>query len=153
MVVWTPNGLETPMVIGQPAPFGRTVVAAVDDASRESHPSPPMSATQRAWLACCVTAVLVTNSMCWARFARASRGPYALAALSWMFRHRKMPWDTRRVARVRGIVRPHGITSGTRVIADTDNPCSQSAKARASRYTRRDQPSGGDLWGQRRVFL
>jgi hypothetical protein len=36
---------------------------------------------------------LVTNSVCWARFARASLGTYALAALSWMFRHAKIPWE------------------------------------------------------------
>ena len=74
MVVRTPNGLETPMVIGKPAPFVSAFVAAVDDAMREYHPRHTMSATQRAWLAFCVTAVLVTNSMCWARFERASLG-------------------------------------------------------------------------------
>src|SRR5882672_5012849 len=47
------------------------------------HPSHAMSATQRTWLAFCVTAVLVTNSICWARFERASLGTYSLAALSW----------------------------------------------------------------------
>jgi hypothetical protein len=153
MVVWTPKGLETPMVIGQPAPFVRTFVAAVDDAIRESHPRHPMSATQRAWLACCVTAVLVTNSMCWARLARARLGTYSLAALSWMFRHRKMPWDKLLVARVRVILRHHGITSGNRVMDDTDNPRAKSAKALAYLYKLRDQDSGGSLWGPSLVFL
>jgi hypothetical protein len=46
-----------------------------------------MSAIQRTWLAFFVSAVLVTNSICWARFERASLGTYALAALSWMCRH------------------------------------------------------------------
>jgi len=88
-----------------------------------------MSATQRAWLAFCVTAVLVTNSICWARFERASLGTYALAALSWMFRHSKIPWDQLLGASVRVILRRHGITSGNLVIDDTDNPRSKSAKA------------------------
>ncbi|HEY5867227.1 MAG TPA: hypothetical protein VI542_17030 [Candidatus Tectomicrobia bacterium] len=72
------------MVIGKPAPFVSAFVEAVDDAIRKHYPSHAMSATQRAWLAFCVTAVLVTNSMCWARFERASLGTYSLAALSWM---------------------------------------------------------------------
>jgi len=63
MVVRTPDGLETPMVIGKPAPFVSAFVEAVDDAIHEHHPSHTMSATQRAWLAFCVTAVLVTNSI------------------------------------------------------------------------------------------
>src|SRR2546430_531971 len=141
------------MMIGKPAPCGRAFVEAVDDAMREHHPSHAMSATQRAWLACCVTAVLVTNSMCWARFERASLGTYSLAALSWMFRHRKIPWDKLLVASVRVILRHHDITSGHLVIDDTDNPRSQSAKALAYLYKLRDKESGGYLWGQSLVFL
>jgi len=141
------------MMIGKPAPCGRAFVEAVDDAIREHHPSHAMSATQRAWLACCVTAVLVTNSMCWARFERASLGTYSLAALSWMFRHSKIPWDTLLVASVRVILRHHDITSGHLVIDDTDNPRSKSAKALAHLYKLRDKERGGYLWGQSLVFL
>src|ERR1700745_1699860 len=123
-----PNGLETPMVIGKPAPFVSTFVDAVDAAIRTHQPQHAMSVTQRTWLAFCVTAVLVTNSICWARFERASLGTYALGALSWMFRHSKMPWDKLLVASVWVILRHHGITAGTLVIDDTDNPRSKSAK-------------------------
>jgi hypothetical protein len=112
-----------------------------------------MSATQRASLAFCLTAVLVTNSICWARFERASLGTYSLAALSWMFRHSKMPWDHLLVASVRVILRHHGITSGSLVIDDTDNQRSKSAKALAHLYTLRDKESGGYIWGQSLVFL
>ena len=52
-----------------------------------------MSARQRAWVAFCVTAVLVTNSICWARFERASLRISSLAALAWMLRYSKIPWD------------------------------------------------------------
>src|SRR5207253_9264821 len=141
------------MLIGKPAPFVRTFVDAVDDAIRAHHPSHAMSATQRTWLAFCVTAVRVTNSICWARFERASLGTYALAALSWMFRHSKMPWDQLLVASVRVLLRHHGLTWGTLVIDDTDNPRSKSAKALAYLYKLRDNESGGYLWGQSLVFL
>jgi hypothetical protein len=141
------------MLIGKPAPFVRAFVEAVDDAIRAHHPSHAMSATQRAWLAFCVTAVLVTNAMCWARFARASLGTYSLAALSWMFRHSKMPWDELLVASVRVILRHYGLTCGSLVIDDTDNPRSKSAKALAHLYKLRDKESGGYVWGQSLVFL
>ncbi len=141
------------MIIGKPAPFVRAFVDAVDEAIRAQSPSHGMSAMQRTWLAFCVTAVLVTNSMCWARFERASLGTYALAALSWMFRHSKMPWDELLVARVRVILRHYGITSGSLVIDDTDNPRSKAAKALAHLYKLRDKESGGYLWGQSLVFL
>ena len=79
------------MILGKPAPFVRAFVEAVNDVIREHHPRHAMSATQRTWLAFCVTAVLSTNAIGWARFERASLGTYALAALSWMFRHSKIP--------------------------------------------------------------
>src|SRR5438445_8302558 len=151
--LWSPHCLETPMILGKPAPFVRAFVDAVDDAIRAQHPSHAMSATQRTWLAFCITAVLVTNSICWARFERASLGTYAMAALSWMFRHSKVPWEHLLVASVRVILRHHGITSGTLVIDDTDNPRSKSAKTLAHLYKLRDKESGGYLWGQSLVFL
>src|SRR3989449_9089482 len=141
------------MIIGKPAPFVRAFVDAVDEAIRAQSPSPGMSAMQRTWLAFCVTAVRVTTSICWGRFERASLGTYSLAALSWMFRHSKMPWDQLLVASVRVILRHHGITWGTLVIDDTDNPRSKSAKALAYLYKLRDKESGGYLWGQSLVFL
>jgi len=145
--------LETRMIIGKPAPFVSAFIDAVDTAIRAHQPHHAMSATQRAWLAFCVTAVLVTNSMCWARFERASLGTYALAALSWMFRHSKIPWDHLLVASGRVILRYHGITSGSLVIDDTDNPRSKSATALAHLYKLRDKESGGYVWGQSLVFL
>src|SRR5437899_12151584 len=99
------------MVIGKPAPFVSTFVEAVDDAIREHHPSHAMSATQRPWLAFCVTAVRVTNSICWARFERASLGTYPLAALPWMFRHSRIPCDTLLVASGLVSLRHHDVTS------------------------------------------
>src|SRR5262250_2632369 len=141
------------MLIGKPAPFVRAFVEVVDEAIREQSPSHGMSAMQRTWLAFCITAVLVTNSICWARFERASLGTYSLAALSWMFRHSKIPWDALLVASVRVILRHHGLTSGHLMIDDTDNARSKAAKALAYLYKLRDKASGGYLWGQSLVFL
>jgi hypothetical protein len=105
-------------VIGKPAPFGSALVDAVDAAMRTHQPQHALSGTQRTWLALCITAVLVTNSMCWARFARASLGTYAMAALSWMFRPSKSPWAHLLVASVRVILQHHGIPAGLLVVDD-----------------------------------
>jgi len=125
----------------------------VDEAIRAQSPRHGMSAMQRTWLAFCVTAVLVTNAMCWARFARARLGTYALAAWSWMFRHSKIPWDELLVASVRVSLRHYGRTSGSLVIDETDTPRSKAAKALAHRSKLRDKDSGGSLWGQSLVLL
>jgi hypothetical protein len=81
------------MIIAQPLPFVTAFINAVSAAIEEHHPGQGLSAIQRAWLGFCLTAILVTNSVCWARFERASLGHYSLAALSWMFRHAKLPWE------------------------------------------------------------
>jgi hypothetical protein len=131
------------MVLGKPAPFVSAFVNAVDEAMPAHNPSHGMSPIQRAWLAFCVTAVLVTNASCWARFARASLGSYALAALSWMFRHSKMPWDELLVASGRVILRHYGRNSGSLVLDDTDNKRSKSAHTLAPLYKLHDKESGG----------
>src|SRR6516162_4900339 len=69
------------MILGKPAPFVSAFIDAVDEAIRAQSPSHGLSAMQRTWLAFCVTAVLVTNSICWARFARASLGTYRLSLI------------------------------------------------------------------------
>jgi hypothetical protein len=43
----------------------------------------------------------------------------------------EIPWEHLLVASVRGILRHHGLTSGSLVVDDTDNPRSKSAKALA----------------------
>jgi len=141
------------MVIGKPLPFIRAFVEAIDEAIAAHSPGQRMAALQRAWLSFCLTAILVTNSICWARFERASLGTYSLAALSWMFRHSKIPWEHLLVASVRVILCQYGITSGNLVIDDTDNQRSKSAKTLAHLYKLRDKESGGYLWGQSLVFL
>jgi hypothetical protein len=141
------------MLIGKPAPFVRTFIDAVDQAIRQDYPDSGLSAMQRSWLAFCVTATLVTHSICWARFARASLGTYSMAALSWIFRHSKIPWDRLLVASVQVILRHHGITSGSLVIDDTDNSRSKAATKLAYLYKLRDKESGGYLWGQSLIFL
>lgn len=92
------------IAIGKPAPCVSAFVDAVAEAIRVQSPSHGMSTLQRAWLVFCVTAVLVPTSIGWARLERASLGSSALAALSWMFRHSKIPWDALLVASGRGML-------------------------------------------------
>jgi hypothetical protein len=141
------------MVIGTPAPCVRAFVAALDAAIRTHPPQPTLSVTPRTGLACCLTAVLVTTALCWARLARASLGTSARAALSWLCRPRQLPWEALLVARGQVIRRPHGITAGRLVVDAPDPPRATSAQALAALDKLRDQESGGSLWGHSRVCL
>ena len=82
------------MLISQPLPFVTAFIEAINIAIQDHQPgSPGLSRTQRWWLGICLMGIMVTNSVCWARFERASLGRYSLAALAWMFRHTKVPWE------------------------------------------------------------
>jgi DDE superfamily endonuclease len=141
------------MILGKPLPFGGSFVAALHEALEAPHPGQGLSALQRAWPAFCLTAILVTHSVCWARFARASLGTYSLVALSWMFRHATIPWELRLAARVRTLLRHYGITHGRLVVDDTEKKRSKSAKQIASLHKLHDKDSGGCILGQRLLFL
>jgi hypothetical protein len=141
------------MVITQPLPFVMAFVNAVDEAIQEHHPGHGLSALQRSWLAFCLTAIFVTNAVCWARFERASLGTYSLAAFSWMFCHAKIPWELLLVASVRMWLRHYGITHGSLVVDDPDQQRAKAAKKIADLHQLRDKESGGCILGQSLVFL
>jgi hypothetical protein len=82
------------MVIGKPLLFVTAFVGAVNAAMEEHHPGRGLSALQRTWLAFCVTAILVTTSVCWARFERAGLGTYSLAACTACKQHSPMTFMT-----------------------------------------------------------
>jgi len=67
-----------------------------------------------------VWGILVTNSVCWARFERASLGRYSLAALSWMFRHAKLAFALLLQKSAQVVLSQHGITWGSLVVDDAD---------------------------------
>src|SRR5262245_43675222 len=134
-------------------PLVSALLDAVDQARRAQRPHHGMAALQRAWRALWGTAVLGLHARCGARFARASLGPEALAAVSWPWRHSTRPWDARVGARVRGLRRHAGLTCGSLGMDESATKRAQSATTLAHRYTRRDQDRGGDVWGHRLVFL
>src|SRR5687767_1622672 len=145
--------MGAPMVIAKPLPFVTAFVDTIDKAIQAHAVGQRLSPIQRTWLAFCLTAILVTNSVCWARFERASLGTYSLAALSWMFRHAKIPWELLLIASVRVLLHHYGITHGSLVIDDTDKPRSKSAKHIAYLHKLHDKDSGGVILGQNLVFL
>jgi hypothetical protein len=98
-------------------------------------------------------AIIVTNSVCWSRFQKASVGRYSIGALAWMFRKSKIPWDLLLQISVSVILRRYGITEGNIGIDDTDKRRSKSTKKIFQVHKIKDKPSGGYIMGQSIVFL
>lgn len=136
-----------------PLAFVREYVEGLDRALRENGAGGGLSAGQRRWLGFCLMGVLVTNSVCWARFERASLGGWSLAALSWMFRHAPIPWSRLLECSVRIVLRRQGIDSGVLAIDDTDKKRAKSTSRIHAAHKLLDKGSGGYINGQSLVFV
>jgi hypothetical protein len=129
-------------------------VEDINAALQEHNPlSPGLSAIQRGWLSFCLRAIRLTNTICWARFERAGLGRYSQGALSWMFRHAKLPWEKLVQMRVTVILRRQGIRGGILVVDDSDKARSKTTRTIAHVHKLHDKASGGFIRGQNLVFL
>ena len=145
--------MEEFMIVVKPLPFVTSFIDALNQALEEYQPGWRLSSIQKAWLSFCILAVLVTNSVCWAKFERASLGTYSLSALSWMFRHSQIPWDMVLYMSVQVVLRRYRITGGVLDIDDTDKQRSKLTQKIAYVHKLKDKKSGGFIQGQSIVFL
>ncbi len=141
------------MLIDKPLIFIENYIESIDFAIQTYNSENKLTRLQKYWLGFCITAILVTNSVCWARFQRVSIGKYSVAALSWMFKKSKIPWDLLLQSSINVILNRYGINEGTLGIDDTDKKRSKSTKRIAHVHKIKDKPSGGYIMGQSLVFL
>jgi hypothetical protein len=141
------------MFIGKTVPFVRTFVDEVDRALKRIEPDAGLTRIQKEWLGFCLVAIMVTNSVCWKWFERASLGERSAKSLSWMFRRTNRFWQFVLRASVSVILARYGITGGVAVVDDSE-------KRRAKQTTRiykahkvKDKKSGGFINGQSFVLL
>jgi hypothetical protein len=147
------KGIWTMMLITQPMPFIITFLCHVERALRKFDPQARLSTRQKGYLGFCLYAICLTNSICWAKFERASLGRYTVQALSWMFRHSKIPWELLVASGVRAIFETYGITEGIAVVDELDRQRSKRTKRLYKRHKMKDKKTGGFFMGQCLVFL
>ena len=85
-----------------------------------------LTRSQIFWLGFCLTAIILTNSVCWKAWERWSGGKYADGALSWMFRKAPIPWNKLLIASLKLILKKYNIRNGVLVIDDSDHQRSKS---------------------------
>jgi hypothetical protein len=141
------------MLMSEPARFIKTFVDDLDAALVKLKPNAKLTQLQRIWLGFCLTGVLLTNSVCWAKFERASLGDYKIAALSWMFREAKVAWDYLLLASVTLVLERHGVTEGVLVLDESDRSRSKRTKRIHKAHKQKHKVSGGYVNGQTVVLL
>ena len=141
------------MLIKKPLTFTENYIESINCGIQACYPEHGLTRLQKYWLAFCITAILITNSVCWAKFQRVSMGKYSVASLSWMFKKSKIPWDLLLRMSIQSILSNYGITEGTLGVDDTDKKRSKSTNKIAFVHKIKDKPSGGYIMGQSLVFL
>ena len=141
------------MLLSTPLPFVEEFINELDKGLKTHQPELGLSRIQRGWLGFCLMAIIMTNSVCWARFERASLGKYKMGALSWMFRKAKLPWSMMLQVGVKIVLRQHGIREGVLATDDSDHRRSKKTKRIFKAHKIKDKSSGGYINGQTIVLL
>ena len=141
------------MLMSEPASFIKTFVADLDAALGKLKPKAKLTQLQKIWLGFCLTGMLLTNTVCWAKFERASLGDYKIAALSWMFREAKVAWHCLLLASVTLVLERHGIAEGALVLDESDRARSKRTKRIHKVHKQKHKVSGGYVNGQTVVLL
>ena len=141
------------MLLSSPLPFVEDFINELDKGLKIHKPELGLSRIQRGWLGFCLMGILLTNSVCWARFERASLGQYQIGALSWMFRQAKLPWEFLLQTGVELVLKQHGITEGVLVTDDSDHQRSKQTKRIFKTHKLKDKSSGGYVNGQTILLL
>ncbi len=141
------------MIIGEGLPFIQNYIQALNEAIKAHSPDRELTRTQRYWLSFVILGLLITNTLCWAKFQRFGAGHYTTAALCWMFRKAKVAWDLLLYASVIKIIERYEIRSGILVIDDTDLERSKNTTQIAKVHKIRDKKHAGFFNGQNIIFL
>jgi DDE superfamily endonuclease len=141
------------MWLSQPLPFIEDFIDELGQGLAAQDPHQKLSGIQRGWLGFCLMGIILTNSICWARFERMSLGHYKIAALSWMFRQSKIPWAMLLQIGVGLILKRYGITGGVLVTDDTDHQRSKKTPKLYKTHKIKDKGTGGYINGQNIVLL
>lgn len=112
-----------------------------------------LSYCQLLWLSTCITAIIVTNSVCWEKFSRACFGIIKSNTISKMFRRAKIDWNGLLYSSVINIFKYYGITKGILALDDTENKRSKNTNKIHYVHTVKDKSSGGFIKGQELIFL
>ena len=141
------------MWLSEPLPFIQDFINDLSEGLQIQNPNIKLSKIQRGWLGFCLMGIILTNSICWARFERLSLGKYKIAALSWMFRKSKLPWALMLQIGVGLILKRYGITEGVLVTDDSDHQRSKKTSKLFRTHKIKDKSSGGYINGQNIVLL
>lgn len=112
-----------------------------------------LSKTQKLWIGFVLSAIIVTNSICWERFTRISGGKFKANCLLQMFSRTKGFWDYLLRASTMVLLAKFGITEAILVLDDSDKRRSKKCHKLHAVHKVKDKGTGGYSIAQNIIFL
>ncbi len=140
------------MIIGNPFPFLINYVNQLSDAMENTQMGAGMTGARKRWLMFCLTAIIVTNCICWRKFSRVSFGLFSESLLSWHFRS-PMTWELLLLISVNLVLKHFAITEGLLLLDDTGKKRSKVTKRLPYVHYFKSKEGTGSVRGQEVVFL
>jgi hypothetical protein len=128
-------------------------VEALDVSLRSLPGGKKLSRVQKVWLSFCLTAIVVTHTLCWEKFERSSAGSYKARALSFMFHHSNILWNKIFTASTLLLLRLHNAKSGILSIDDSNRGRSKSTTRIFGVHKVKDKKTNGFEMAQNLVRL
>ena len=134
-------------------PFIKEYISSINTVLQQKDPGVALSRLQCAWITFVLMGIMITNSLCWSRFARFGLGRYQPAAMSWMFRKSQIVWSYVLEASVCHLLICYGITYGYLQLDDSDIQRSKQTPRIAKTHKVKDKKTNGFFNGQNILFL
>jgi hypothetical protein len=141
------------MFFRETLPFIKDFIALLSEALEKHSPKNRLSLAQKGFLSFCLMGIVVTNTVCWARFERASLKERTSACLCWMFRCSRIPWNLLFRMGIRVILWRYGIDEGVLVVDDSDHKRAKKTTRIHLAHKIFDKKTNGYFNGQTIVFL
>jgi len=135
-----------------PLPVCNEYISKLNE-SLKSFNLPKLTITQCVFLSACITGIIITNSVCWAKFERSSFGRFCAENISKMFRRSLICWESLLYASTVQLFKDYNISRGILALDDTDNKRCKRTKNIFGAHKIKDKSSGGFINGQELLLL
>ena len=112
-----------------------------------------LSRTQKLWLSFVLSAIIVSNTICWSVFERMCNGKHKSTKLLGMFRRGVICWDKLMIASIKLIIKRYNLQAGVLLLDDSDKSRSKHVKKLHAAHKVKDKATGGYSIAQNVMFL
>ena len=112
-----------------------------------------LSRTQKLWLSFVLSAIIISNAICWSVFERMSNGKHKSTKLLGMFRRGVICWDKLMIASIKLIIKRYNLEEGVFLLDDSNKSRSKNVKKLHAAHKVKDKATGGYSIAQNVMFL